>query len=157
MFDDAAADIRKEHGYVLARGTCTDIGELVSNDVGCCAMNIACGYYQAHSSSEFVRISKLEQCEQFIYGLFDNLAYKRWEHIAQKYKQSYFPDWGGKSKSWGGGSHTQQLPAAKKSGTCKLCSGKTTHDFIVGDEFCASCNLFARDIEYWELQLKLHQ
>ena len=162
-FDDAAAEVLKANGYFLSRGTSTDIGELVYRDVGCCAMNIACGYYNAHSSTEIVRISKLEQCENFFYAMIDTLAHQRWEHIAKKYVNTYFGGTGGhkstKNQRWDtatGKWVNDFAPLPSQFGKkCTMCNGVTAYDSTHGDQYCASCGLFARDIQYWEEQLKL--
>jgi putative aminopeptidase FrvX len=48
--------------YKEARGTMTDVGQLIINGVLCCAFNVSCGYYNAHTDQEYQSLSELNNC-----------------------------------------------------------------------------------------------
>jgi putative aminopeptidase FrvX len=150
-FDAAAAPILKEFGYAFADGSCTDIGELVKRGVGCVALNLASGYFNAHSATEVVSISKLELCENFAYALFENLGHQRWAHVGKsKYASQYGDGWYNQYPKKGK-KPAGHLPAAQD---CQLCASPmtTTH----GEHYCGSCGLYKSDIEFWIDEMKKH-
>lgn len=65
--------------YQIARGSCTDIGELVLNGLDISCVNIACGYYFAHTDQEIVVKKKVIQAEKLMFTLFSHLSYKQWK------------------------------------------------------------------------------
>lgn len=82
--------ILDEFGYDFNYGSLTDVGELVGDGAGCCGANVSCGYYDAHTKSETVSISKAFTCKELFIKLFKDLCYKRWEHTAEKTYGRYY-------------------------------------------------------------------
>ena len=56
----------EQFGYSFARGTITDVGELVERGVGISCLNLSCGYYHAHSDEETTILPELENCLNFV-------------------------------------------------------------------------------------------
>lgn len=84
------ADIEAERfGYRPAEGSVTDVGELVSRDVGISCLNLSCGYYEAHTDHEFTVLSELDNCLQFVCDIIEN--------VTDTYPFEYVPlSWGTK-------------------------------------------------------------
>lgn len=153
-FEHAAKEVLDRHDYAFATGSCTDAGELVVRNVGCCALNLACGYFGAHSSSEIVRISLVDACERFMFDMFETLGHQRWTHIAEKKVYApYNSTWNNWNK--GPGKKNVPLPPLPKhdAGDCPLCASKMEQDKNDHDAYCATCGMYASDIAYWESQI----
>lgn len=98
----------KDFGYKTTSGLSTDVGELKSRGLKVCCANISCGYYEAHSSKEYTRISELQNCLAFVENIVTNLTsvYKHtYTRSAPKYP-SYGGYAGGFGGSYGGGWET---------------------------------------------------
>lgn len=65
-----------QFGYREARGSITDVGELVSRGVGISCLNLSCGYYCAHTSEEFTVLSELQNCLDFVCHIVETLTDK---------------------------------------------------------------------------------
>ena len=70
--DFIAATGYKEFGYALARGTITDVGELVERGVGISCLNLSCGYYDAHTDNEMTILDELENCLALVSNIVEN-------------------------------------------------------------------------------------
>lgn len=64
------------YGYKEARGSITDVGELVERGVGISCLNVSCGYYCAHTDEEFTVLSELQNCLDFVCHIIDTLTDK---------------------------------------------------------------------------------
>lgn len=53
-FTDAILAATPNSGYDTASGTITDVGQLHNNGLKCSAVNLGCGYYDAHSDKETI-------------------------------------------------------------------------------------------------------
>lgn len=153
-FEASAKHILAAHGYSFAKGSCTDIGELVCRDVGCCTMNLACGYFGAHTASEIVRVSLLAKCEEFMFAMFHELGHTRWEHKAEKWSYSTPFRAGGTWNGYNGQTAKRKALPPVLPGKCPLCTNDMTDE--KHDAFCNSCGMYASDIAYWESQIKSH-
>lgn len=70
--DFIAATGYKEFGYTFARGTVTDVGELVERGVGISCLNLSCGYYNAHTDEEITVLDELENCLALVNNIVEN-------------------------------------------------------------------------------------
>ncbi|UKK52696.1 hypothetical protein [Prevotella sp. E2-28] len=70
--DFIAATGYKEFGYTFARGTITDVGELVERGVGISCLNLSCGYYDAHTDNEMTILDELENCLALVNNIVEN-------------------------------------------------------------------------------------
>lgn len=61
-FKEFLTPIIEPYKYSYAHGSCTDVGKLVNRGVGISSFNISCGYYNAHQSTEIVKISEVNIC-----------------------------------------------------------------------------------------------
>ena len=82
-------------GYEEARGSVTDVGELVERGVGISCINISCGYYEAHTDHEYTVLGELELTLEFVKTLVENLT----DVYPYKYKGYSY---GGKDYDWNG-------------------------------------------------------
>jgi len=73
-FVEACKPYMIEGGYAEARGTSTDVGQLVHNGLKCCAVNLSAGYFNAHSSKGYINIPLLDQCTELVKNICINLT-----------------------------------------------------------------------------------
>lgn len=84
--------LMEKYGYSVATGTMTDIGTLKEN-INLVAVNISCGYYNAHTHQEYGKLSELQNCLNFIIDIINNNT-KVYEHTSEipNYSYKYFDD-----------------------------------------------------------------
>lgn len=61
----------EKYKYKEAVGTMTDIGTLKEN-INLSAINVACGYYNAHTHAEYGNLTELQKCLNFILDIINN-------------------------------------------------------------------------------------
>lgn len=77
-FEDAIGNLMELFNYEFDNGgTFTDVGVLAKRGLELAVSNISCGYYDQHSEEEVVCIPDLENCLNFIYGIFTHLEDKQ--------------------------------------------------------------------------------
>lgn len=83
--------IFKKYGYKDAVGTFTDIDVLATYGVGVSCVNFSSGYWDPHSSREFVSISDVNDCYNLMYDIIIEHGDTRFEYKAEipAYKQTY--------------------------------------------------------------------
>jgi di/tripeptidase len=59
-------DLLQKYGYEMVRGGKTDVVELKMRGLGISVCNLSCGYYGAHTNSEYTRFSELRKCLDFV-------------------------------------------------------------------------------------------
>lgn len=84
---------KKQFGYKTAIGTVTDVMKLFNERVGISCVNISCGYYKAHTSSEYVSISALWKAIQFTQELISTLKLKKYVAYPPKIKYKKQSTW----------------------------------------------------------------
>lgn len=89
-FKKAVSPILQKHGYKFSLGIMTDIDEL-KDIVPVCMANMSCGYYNPHSSKEFVDVVDVERARSLVYDIFQTLDAKRWDHTVRgKFRSVYY-------------------------------------------------------------------
>lgn len=96
--------VKKKYGYKKGTGTVTDSVKLwdAGVDISCC--NISCGYYNAHSSKEYISLPEFENSIAFIKEVIETMPNRMYKHKKPK------------EKAW---TTTYTTPKANK----KQCSG----------------------------------
>jgi putative aminopeptidase FrvX len=82
-FNMAVDGLLGEYGYKFNIGSMTDVGELIINGAGCCAANVSCGYYEAHTDIEIVNICEAMLCLELFIELFTQFSGNRWSKAAE--------------------------------------------------------------------------
>lgn len=59
-------DLLQKYGYEMVRGGKTDVVELKMRGLGIPVCNLSCGYYGAHTNSEYTNFSELRKCLDFV-------------------------------------------------------------------------------------------
>ena len=59
-------------GYKEECGSITDVGTLTENGVGISCLNLSCGYYEAHTDTEFTVLPELSNCLSFVKHIIIN-------------------------------------------------------------------------------------
>jgi hypothetical protein len=92
-------------GYSETQGSITDVGELVKRGVGISCLNLSCGYYEAHTDTEFTVIEELENCLSFVCEIIEKCvdvypfvytpktyasSYSSWGSYGKSYKSDYY-------------------------------------------------------------------
>lgn len=75
-----SAPLLQDFGYNLNKGTCTDIGQLVKNNIGICCFNISCGYHNEHTNYEYLVVDAAEKCLNFLLHFTKKMSHQRWEY-----------------------------------------------------------------------------
>jgi hypothetical protein len=75
-FSDFVKPILENYKYKECTGVATDAGALSKRGVGIACFNISCGYYNAHTSTEYVCVSDVHACYLLLSDLI-NAANKR--------------------------------------------------------------------------------
>lgn len=72
-------------------GMMTDVQELTERKVGISALNLSCGYYRPHGSTEVVSISEAIRTLNFMRAITSTMGHQRWPHVneTKKWVSSY--------------------------------------------------------------------
>lgn len=84
------ADLIYTYNYEPERGLFTDVGEL-ANNLLISGVNISCGYYHEHTSKEYVVLSELENCLNFMFAILKKLSNLDRSYDIKITPASYFP------------------------------------------------------------------
>jgi hypothetical protein len=83
-FKKAVTPICQRYGYKFNKGTSTDVGELVWNNIGICAFNFSNGSFNEHRDYETCSIPHLLNAINAGYEIIKELGYKKkWKHKNQ--------------------------------------------------------------------------
>ena len=85
--------IIKTTGYVENMGSFSDIVEL-SDNCGIASVNLSCGYYKAHTTSEYVIFEEMENTLKVVEKLLRTEC-KQFKFIRKEYSNWYDDDWYG--------------------------------------------------------------
>ena len=100
-FEDALAEIGKKYSYSPVVGGCSDMNTIKDYMNGC---NLSVGYYNPHSTTEFVSLSELYNTWNYLQDLIENMprdipleiinnvqtSYPVWDG---RYGKNYYDDW----------------------------------------------------------------
>jgi tripeptide aminopeptidase len=82
-FQDAVIEILPFYDYKFNNGMMTDVMALKQSGLNISAANISCGYYNPHSSDEFVNIPDVKNCLALVFDIIENCSFIQYKH---KYK-----------------------------------------------------------------------
>ena len=89
-------------------GSFTDICTLAPA-FGCAAVNLSCGYYGAHTLSEYVILSELDECIEKTCRLIEKTTSEdKFEYIEAQYTSKYGSYYGGSSKYYAYGDFSDE-------------------------------------------------
>jgi hypothetical protein len=71
-FSTFVAPVLKDYNYKECTGIATDAGCLSKRNVGIACFNISCGYYNPHTSTEYVSIKDVTTCYNVICDIISN-------------------------------------------------------------------------------------
>lgn len=97
-FEDALAKIGKEFGYEPVLGGCSDMNTLKTYMNGC---NLSVGYFNPHSTTEFVSLENLFNCWNYLNKLIEEMP----RDLPLEEKKSYnygYVDYGNYGGAYGG-------------------------------------------------------
>jgi len=83
-FSSEIGFVKQKYGYKNAMGTVTDCMKLWDAKVGISCINLSCGYYQAHSSLEYISVSELWNSIKFTEEIISTLKPRRYECLPPK-------------------------------------------------------------------------
>lgn len=86
--DDFTKFIEKNTGYKTAWGSFSDISNLAP-ECGVAAVNLSCGYYNAHTTSEYVVIEEMMNTIEVVKKLLDVECKEQFEYIEYDYGYGY--------------------------------------------------------------------
>jgi hypothetical protein len=135
-------DCGKQYGYKETDGLFTDVTTL-SKNFGISAVNLSCGYYDAHTNKEFTVWSELDNSANFAVELILNIPVQvfKYKYVSpyKSYKyDTYELDW----HNFGKQKKLHQFPADKFTdyGYCDYCGAWCT-DLVQDDQYviCHDC------------------
>lgn len=88
LFIEDVKTISDLYGYSSAFGMSTDVGTLSKRDVGVSCMNMSCGYYNPHTSEEFVSIPDLFKATDMAIDIIEHLSYSRYDFKRPVYERT---------------------------------------------------------------------
>lgn len=88
-FHEYIKPLMAEYNYKIGSGTATDVGVLVKRGIGIAALNIGCGYYDAHSKEEKVCLSDVENCMNLLFKIADKTVLENKKHEFIPPKKTY--------------------------------------------------------------------
>lgn len=95
LSNDEFMETVESYGFKRAYGTYTDIVSIAPT-LGCAAVNLSCGYYNAHTQHEFVSLpqmyAQVERAKKLIVGEQDN--FYEYKELPFRRKMGAY-DWGG--------------------------------------------------------------
>ena len=68
-FEKSIRPLLSKYNYHLGHGSITDVGTLVKQNIGITAINIGCGYWNAHRSKEVVVKADVTNCFNLVYDI----------------------------------------------------------------------------------------
>lgn len=78
-FSEAISPILEKYGREETyHGGITDVGELSESFYKMCCMNLSCGYYEPHSSQEYLRVSEVLATLDFVFEVIETLGETPW-------------------------------------------------------------------------------
>lgn len=87
--------ITKDGDWVTDFGSFSDICT-IAPEIGCAAVNLSCGYYNAHTTSEYVVLSEMENCIKKVCTLLERTGPEDvFEYIEAVYSGKYYGSLGG--------------------------------------------------------------
>jgi len=127
--------LMKKHSRELGSGSFTDCNILTDREVGICTMNVGCGYYRAHTSTEVVVVQDVSDTIDFIAELIDITSDKRWLHKDDSYKKvsGFGSGWGGHAY---GGYYDTEYDTVQE---CYYCGGYLATDRELNCGICEDC------------------
>lgn len=87
--DEFTDFILENTGYKESWGSFSDISHL-SPACGVASVNLSCGYYNPHTTSEYVVMEEMENTIDVVEKLLDINDCKQFEYIEAKYESNYF-------------------------------------------------------------------
>lgn len=70
----------ERHGYSPCTGLITDSIGLWRDGIGISAVNVSCGYYNAHTNSEYINLDDLNRCIYFVLDLIADTEYSEMQY-----------------------------------------------------------------------------
>jgi len=80
-FSSEIGVLKKKYKYRNITGTVTDVMKLWANRVGISCINLSCGYYQPHTTNEFISIHALWNSIKFTEAIINNMQPKRYASL----------------------------------------------------------------------------
>ena len=144
----AIKPVLQDYGYSTARGSITDVGELVCSGVGISSFNISCGYYDAHMKTECVVIEDVKRLVSLLSDIVTRLQGKQYtievQHSPYGYSYGYgkgFDRW----DAWKTPSKTASAISTEDGIYCDDCYSVLDSDSIE----CSYCGAEIENVIPW--------
>lgn len=87
-------DFITKHFYKERFGSLSDISYIAPH-LDSSAVNLSCGYYNAHTSKEYVVLSELDECITQVCNILERADDTYYEYVEAVYPTNYYNDWYG--------------------------------------------------------------
>jgi tripeptide aminopeptidase len=151
-----SGDILNKYNYAYAHCNYTDVGELVKQGCGICAVNISNGSFNEHFEDEILSIPHFINAIAFGEELINTMRYKKWPHTAKKeitysksMKKGHF------ASGWNFTKEDEPyVQSCLAVGECPLCQSNQLELLSNGTVVCDSCESYY-NIKNFEDELEL--
>lgn len=89
------------YGYKEKDGGMTDVSQLKENGLSVACANMSCGYYNPHTSSEYIDVAEVSNVHDMVMELIGNLMGKKYAHEYTPSYIGYGCGYGGRGAYWG--------------------------------------------------------
>jgi putative aminopeptidase FrvX len=77
-FEKALKPIMKEYDRKIEHGLYTDVKALADQKLPVCCMNMSCGYYNPHTSKEYINVVEVEATYKFMLDIIKTIGNRTW-------------------------------------------------------------------------------
>lgn len=99
-FSEAIAEILTSYKYEETSGGITDVGQLKENDLKVACANMSCGYYNPHTSGEYVDITDVTNVLNMVLDIIEKVGGQRFPHKYEKPTYVGYGGYGGYGRGW---------------------------------------------------------
>lgn len=138
-FKKLVSPLLEVYGYKSTSGLITDSITLFNRGVGVSCVNISCGYYEPHTSTEFISLEELWNCRNLVVDMIKSLGCNKYEQEKEHCSSAYdYDDW----DSWRRWDHDKPAGKYMWSMHCDVCNTKTKCRWDVSAQgyVCEDCD-----------------
>lgn len=160
-FSAAIKPYLEQFGYRETDGMMTDVAQLKEDGLKVACANMSCGYYNAHTSREYIKRDEVANTEALVFALVENLGHRQWTHEApprqsrwSRYGYGSYDSYDYDGSDWRRyykplSTTTKPTPALTTSATskqeCPRCGGMDLCNYS-GYLWCIDCNEHVEDL-----------
>jgi hypothetical protein len=84
VFEEPLTPLLNKWGYKIEMGGQTDVVELKENGLKVACFNMSCGYYNPHQSTEYVKLTDVDNCAGLVIDIISEMSHTIYTHEFKK-------------------------------------------------------------------------